>query len=196
MGRKIKVFCKKTGQEFSSFQEAGRELGVDSWTLSKKIETNGFFVDKDGYKWERETPMKTKNKYEKTTPYYKKMKKRLFSHRKANESLPSVSGGLFPIPKERFKGCVDLHEVNFGTQPIEDCPADVRESVKNIVMYLLKDSGVYDKITNLLDTCGLKRITITTDKKVFCKNHLQNHVQEQKFPLVPSTLHYSQTPST
>lgn len=168
MGRKIKVFCKKTGQEFLSIQEAGRELEVDAWTLSKKIETNGFFVDKYGYKWERETPMKTKNKYKKTTPYYKKIKKRLFAHRKANEKEQA---------EERMKGCIDLSEVNFKMPEIIDlnnikesisnkkneCPELVKQALRLQIKSLLKQSPLWETIKESMDYCGLNEITIKKD---------------------------------
>ena len=170
MGRKIKVFCKKTGQEFSSFKEAGQELEVDAWTLSKKIETNGFFVDKYGHRWERETPMETKNKYKKTTPYYKKMKKRLFSHRKANEKKQA---------EERMQGCVDLRDVNFMIpKPIDlssvkealanrkkECPELVKQALRLQIKSLLMQSPLWETVKESMEYCGLNEITITTNKK-------------------------------
>lgn len=156
MAKNIKVYCEKTGKEFNSLKDAAKELGLDSWTLSRKIESNGFFVDENGNKWKKTEKMKTKNKYKKTTPYYKEMKHRIFGHRKPNKSkVPNIDGqfdaglSLFPI-------------VSLDKKPRKN--RELEQSVIRVVEYMLKNNGAIDKIKELLNLCDLDEIKLTIKK--------------------------------
>ena len=58
-----KVLQVNTGKIFNTIEAASRYAGVDSWTMSVKMEVAGSFIDKNGNEYKRLSPMITKNKY-------------------------------------------------------------------------------------------------------------------------------------
>lgn len=58
-----KVLQVNTGVIFNSIRDASIEAGADEWTMSKKMEFAGSFIDKFGNEYKRLTPMDTKNTY-------------------------------------------------------------------------------------------------------------------------------------
>jgi hypothetical protein len=76
---------------FKSIKDAAAYAQVDGWTMSKKMETSGSFIDNNGDEYIRETPMKTKNKYKNTG---KKLCKAITKkeHTSANNNLILCSG--------------------------------------------------------------------------------------------------------
>lgn len=68
-----KVLQVNTGVIFGSIRDASIEADADEWTMSKKMEFAGSFIDKFGNEYKRLTPMDTKNTYkagEKTVGRY------------------------------------------------------------------------------------------------------------------------------
>lgn len=60
----VKVLQVNTGKIFNSIEQAAKAAGgVDSWTMSKKLQFSGGFIDKEGNEYKRLTPMVTKNTY-------------------------------------------------------------------------------------------------------------------------------------
>lgn len=82
MGRRVRVINITKDIWFDTIGEAAKYAKIDGWTMSKKMETSGSFVDDNGDEYIRETPMRTKNKYKNTG---KKLCK-VGSHKKKNLS--------------------------------------------------------------------------------------------------------------
>lgn len=66
MAKRIRVINTTKNIWFKSIKDAAAYAQVDGWTMSKKMETSGSFIDSNGDEYIRETPMKTKNKYKNT----------------------------------------------------------------------------------------------------------------------------------
>lgn len=64
--RNCPVICETTGKRYKTIRQAARAIGVNDWTMSKKMETAGQFKDKLGNIYKRVRPMNTKNIYENT----------------------------------------------------------------------------------------------------------------------------------
>lgn len=143
------MFCTKTGQVFDSFTEAAKALEVDSWTLSRKIETNGYFVDKDGLIWEREHPMVSKNKYPKMSPYYKP--KRKYVRHKKKEDLEAEDQQII----QSF--------IEVGTK--KDCPNFIVSALAEKTKALMIEKGIWDEICEAMEYCGLKSFTVYKGQK-------------------------------
>lgn len=60
------VLCKTTGKRFKSITKAAKHANVNDWTMSKKMETAGKFMDKHNNEYIRLVPMNTKNVYANT----------------------------------------------------------------------------------------------------------------------------------
>ena len=71
--RNCRVWCPIKDKWFKSIRAAAKFAGVNEWTMSKKMEVSGSFIDAEGNEYFRDRPMKTKNNYEDTG---KAMKKR------------------------------------------------------------------------------------------------------------------------
>lgn len=66
MAKRIRVINITKNMWFKSIKEAAAYAQVDGWTMSKKMEASGSFIDNNGDEYIRETPMQTKNKYKNT----------------------------------------------------------------------------------------------------------------------------------
>lgn len=69
MAKKIKVYCETLDIWFNSIQDAAKYAGCNDWSMSKKMDIMGSFVDEAGNVYKRAEPMKTKNKYQTRTNY-------------------------------------------------------------------------------------------------------------------------------
>ena len=71
----VRVLQVNTGRVFNTIEEVAKFTGTDGWTISKKMDFSGGFVDKYGNMYKRLKPMKTKNVYSDTSmevnPNYK-----------------------------------------------------------------------------------------------------------------------------
>lgn len=81
--RPCPVMCENLNVKFKTITEAAAYAQADSWTMSKKMETAGQFIDKNGNVYKRIKPMKSKNTYTNTGDTIKKP--RAFAHRKTNK---------------------------------------------------------------------------------------------------------------
>lgn len=141
--KNVGVYCESNGRTYDSILEAARVAGVDSWTMSKKMETSGSFVDDWGRVYKRLQPMKTKNTYKNTGSEIKI--KRAFTHRTVNKvALPRVEE---PVAIKEEKPAV---------------PQVVRDAINDKIIKILKDKGVYNEIVELLNYGGFSTIKLET----------------------------------
>jgi hypothetical protein len=137
----VKVLCKTTGITYNTITEASKVAEADDWTMSKKMETEGSFFDKNGNEYIRLKPMKTKNTYKKTHNTA-----RFYSNR--CEELTKVnSDNVKPVePVEEKKDAV---------------PQIVKDAINEKIILMLKEKGLYEDIVNLLNYGGFSTIKIT-----------------------------------
>jgi hypothetical protein len=135
MGRKINIFCKNLNKWFGSLGEAARFANADAWTMSKKMETAGGFVDKNGNEYIRQEPMKTKNQYKNTGKQVQKVLKR---KRKVINK---------PIQKEEFV---------YG-----DLPKVVRDLIDEKIVEMCNQNKRWFEIKDFMLKMGCKSVTIS-----------------------------------
>lgn len=87
------VICETLNKKFKSIREASVYAKVNDWTMSKKMETAGQFIDNEGNVYKRILPMDTKNVYVNTGDTLQKIHN--VKHRRINkepviESKPTV----------------------------------------------------------------------------------------------------------
>lgn len=75
ISRLCRVYSPTLDKYFKSISKAAKYAGVDDWTMSKKMETAGEFIDKDNIRYIRLNPMNTKNQYENTGSTLQKIRK-------------------------------------------------------------------------------------------------------------------------
>lgn len=86
------VVCKTLGKTFGSICDAAKYAKVNEWTMSKKMETAGKFIDKNNNEYVRLVPMNTKNTYVNTgTTLCFESKKHVYNRAKIKQEIPMVS---------------------------------------------------------------------------------------------------------
>lgn len=142
---RIKVYSPTLNKTFPSIEGAAKVAQVDSWTMSKKMEASGGFIDKNGNEYIRLKPMKTKNTYSDTGKTLAKTHS--FAHRTVVKP-------------------VDNKPVNTGT-PVrvvkEEIPQIVKDAINDKIVQILKDNNIYQQIVDLLNYGGFSTIKIKND---------------------------------
>lgn len=69
------VYSPTLDKYFKTISKAAKYAKVDDWTMSRKMETAGEFIDSDNIKYIRLEPMNTKNMYKNTGPELQKIRK-------------------------------------------------------------------------------------------------------------------------
>ena len=141
--KKIKVYCETTGIMYDSIKEASKVADVDNWTMSKKMEASGAFIDSKGNIYKRMTPMNTKNKYKDT-------------------------GKSVKHKREYAPHCVKLGEPTAisipPVAPKPEVPQVVKDAINDKIIALLKEKGVYDDVIALLEYGGFTSVKFNTNK--------------------------------
>lgn len=57
------VICENLNVTFKTISEAAQYAQADGWTMSKKMQSSGKFIDQNGNVYKRMLPMKSKNTY-------------------------------------------------------------------------------------------------------------------------------------
>ena len=140
--KKCKVYCETTGIMYDSISEAAKVADVDNWTMGKKMEASGAFIDSKGNVYKRMTPMNTKNKYRDTGKRVKH--KREYAPRSIKIAEPVIS-----IPPVAQK---------------PEVPQVVKDAINDKIIALLKEKGVYDDVIALLEYGGFTSVKFNTNK--------------------------------
>lgn len=139
--RKVKtgVYCTNLNKHFTSIQDASRFAKVDSWTMSKKMEFAGKFIDDVGNIYVREKPMKTINVYKNTGATLKrKVTKEYTRTVKVDDKEP-----------ESLQN---------------EVPQIVKDAITDKIKELFKNSELRDQITDLMKHAGFKKLIFTLDE--------------------------------
>lgn len=162
-----KVECITTGVVYKSINEAAAAANCDSWTMSKKMETSGGFVDAFGNEYRRLSPMATKNNYEDTgkTVQFKKS----YAHRAPNKGFVTIDESLLMAQKtgEPLFPTVDFPKP-LDKAPVKEqkteVPQIVKDAINDKIIALLKEKGVYDDVIALLEYGGFTSVKFNTNK--------------------------------
>lgn len=139
----VKVKCITTGVVYNNIMEASAAANADVWTMSKKMEAAGGFIDANGNEYIRLTPMRTKNVYENTGKSVKH--KRVYAPRCVKLGEPTV----ISIPPVAQK---------------PEVPQVVKDAINDKIIALLKEKGVYDDVIALLEYGGFTSVKFNTNK--------------------------------
>jgi len=130
-----KVYCQQKDKTYKSISDAAKDAGVDDWTMSKKMEFAGGFIDKNGNEYKRIVPMNTNNVYStkgKTVREYVAVDKDI----KIGDAVKLVK---------------------------QDVPQTVKDAITDKIIKILKDSGIYDQIIDLLNFGGFSTLKLKND---------------------------------
>ena len=140
MAKKIKVYCETLDIWFNSIQDAAKYAGCNDWSMSKKMDIMGSFVDEAGNVYKRAEPMKTKNKYY-TATNYTSVKRGKYS-RKPNEKKEKVAAS--------FK--------------FADLPKAVQELIEEKTKEMIDTNKPWSEIKNFLKKMGCKKLTLKVEE--------------------------------
>lgn len=165
--KSVKVLCVTTGVTYNKLGDAAKVAGADEWTMSKKMETSGGYIDANGNEYRRLTPMVSKNMYKDTGKTLKS--KREYSPRPSRRGVKLNTTGTFvPIDTAlnlanadaRFP-IVDAPKREPAQKP--QVPQVVKDAINDKIIKLLKDNGIYEQIVDLLNFGGFSSIKIKND---------------------------------
>ena len=91
------VLCENLNVKFRTITEAAKYAQADGWTMSKKMQTAGQFIDKNGNIYKRMKPMKSKNVYENTGAEVKRVVE--YHERPAARKQETVQPAQQPVDK-------------------------------------------------------------------------------------------------
>lgn len=167
----VRVLCVTTGVTYNKLGDAAKAAGADQWTMSKKMEASGGYIDANGNEYRRLTPMRTKNTYKDTG---KKLKsKREYTPRPSRRGVKlNTTGAFVPINTALNLANEDARfPIVDMPKPLTQAPVDKKQEVPQIVkdaindkiVDLLKKSNIYDQIVDLLNYGGFSTIKINKD---------------------------------
>ena len=139
--KNCQVFCKETNTLYESITSVAKELGIDSWTMGKKMTAAGCFIDENGNTYQRMTPMKSKNVYANTGASLKKC----YLHRTPS-SRRKVVNTIIPT-------CTEV----VAPSVVHDCGKSIAKKIlaKEVMNYI--SSEKYDSAADLLEVIrGIK----------------------------------------
>lgn len=163
----VKVLCVTTGVTYDRLGDAAKVAGADEWTMSKKMETSGGYIDKNGNEYVRLSPMVSKNVYKDTGKTLKAIRKHI--------EMPSRRGVKLNIKETFVPVDTALNLANADARfPIVDAPKSepaqkpqvpqvVKDAINDKIIKLLKDNGIYEQIVDLLNFGGFSSIKIKND---------------------------------
>lgn len=135
----VGVYCENLNKHFASIKEAAKFAGADGWTMSKKMETAGKFIDEKGNTYVREKPMKTINVYNNTGA---KIRHKVIK------------------PYTRTIKVLDKEPESLQNE----VPQIVKDAINDKIKELFKNSELRDQITDLMRHAGFKKIIFTLDE--------------------------------
>lgn len=158
----VKVLCVTTGVTYNKLGDAAKVAGADEWTMSKKMETSGGYIDKNGNEYVRLTPMVSKNVYKDTGKTLKAIRKHTEIPSRRGVKL-NIKETFVPVdtPLQPVKSTKELLSNNTDTKP--QVPQVVKDAINDKIIKLLKDNGIYEQIVDLLNFGGFSSIKIKND---------------------------------
>lgn len=143
-----KVLQVNTGKIFNTISEASKYAGVDSWTMSVKMEVAGSFIDKNGNEYKRLSPMITKNKYANTGKTINNPTQRFF---------PTFDE-LVPI-----KHKIPVEPVEEKKLKFENYPQVIQSLIRKEIRTMIREDKPWSEIKKFLRDVGCETLTIKVD---------------------------------
>lgn len=125
---------------FVSISDAAKYAKINSWTMSIKMQVWGYFQDANGNKYYRLDEMKTKNKYETSSP--KMIHKQTKYKRKSVKTKEIKEENIKEEPKKE----VIKQKIQSIVVETDD---PVIKMINERIVKILKDAGVYEEIKKL-----------------------------------------------
>lgn len=132
MAKAVRVYCETLDIWFNTIKEAAIYAGCDGWSMSKKMDIMGSFVDNAGNVYKRETPMQTRNTYN-TTTNYTSVKRGKYSRKPNNKKADFV---------------------------FSDLPKVVQELIEEKISEMLEQNKPWSEIKVFLKKMGCKKLTL------------------------------------
>lgn len=147
MAKGVKVYCTTLNKWFKNIRKAARFAGVNDWTMSKKMEVSGGFIDSNGNEYIRQRPMDTKNTYEDTGKTVKKgMGRKKKNTRKKKEQFFPMIDELLKQPEKK---------IVFG-----DYPVAVQKVIEEHAKDMLQKGTPFAEVKSFLIDAGCTKLTI------------------------------------
>lgn len=146
MAKSCKVYCKTLNKWFKTIKAAAKFAKANDWSMSKKMDVSGVFVDEEGREYIRQTPMETKNKYPDTGSRVLKTWTRKRTKKKEQ---------YFPMIDELLNQKPEKKKIVFGDYPIV-----VQRVIEEHAKEMLRMGTPFDKVKAFLLDAGCKTITI------------------------------------
>lgn len=140
--RRIRVYCKNLSRWFKSISSAAEFANVDAWSMSKKMETSGSFIDRNGNEYIREKPMQTKNRYQNTGKTLKRKCDKRVRRKPVNQLIAE-----HPIKEKEFV---------YG-----ELPKVIRELIDEKIKDMCDKNRPWLEIKAFMLKMGCKQITIS-----------------------------------
>lgn len=156
----VKVLCVTTGVTYNKLGDAAKVAGADKWTMSKKMEASGGYIDANGNEYRRLTPMITKNTYKDTG---KKVRK--YTPKTSRRGVKLNTKETFVPIDTALETAKSKREVLFpnAIDAKTQVPQVVKDAINDKIIKLLKDNGIYEQIVDLLNFGGFSSIKIKND---------------------------------
>lgn len=152
--RKTGVICTTTGETWDSIAGASRAIGCDDWTMSKKMESSGYFIDLRGRTYKRLKPMSTTKSYKDTGAELSRLVKKGIPRPSARKTTVEETK-----PITQNKTAEEIKPVAEKTQ----VPKVVRDAINEKIVSMLKEKDIYDEIVELLNYGGFSSVKIKND---------------------------------
>ena len=134
----VRVLCETTNTMYPMLKLAAKEANADAWTMSKKMITDGAYIDDFGRKWVRLTPSTSTTQYAKTG-------QKLQCHRwRAKKSVIEEPKQEPETPKNKL-------------------PDFVKKAVSEKIKAELKQTPVWKDICEIMEYLGVNKLIITKD---------------------------------
>lgn len=149
---KCGVICETNNKVFKTITEAAKYAGCNDWTMSVKMTAKGQFVDSLGRVYKRLRPMESKNTYTTVSDRMVKVVKR---KKKADKQQTFLS--IDEALKTPKSAPLDNYKEK-KVEPSKKVPDIVKEAIKEKIINLLKQHGIYEQFMELVQAIGYESI--------------------------------------
>lgn len=152
--RKVKVYCKTLGKWFKTIGAAAKFAKVNDWTMSRKMETAGCFIDNEGNEYIRSKPMKTKNEYKSTGTTLKRRVKTYIPRPNRKKNITEQ-----PVEKKTVK------KANKEIVVFSDLPKPVQEFIVKSINDMFREDRPWSEIKKFMLDMGCKKLTLNLESE-------------------------------
>lgn len=138
------MFCKTLNIWFKTITSAANFAKADNWTMSRKMDVLGSFIDANGNEYIREKPMRTKNNY---TEHFNTMVAKRTIVRRKKQTVKSMEYMLVKQPA------------------FADYPKPIQNLIKEKLTDMITNNKPWAEIKQFMKDTGCKELTIRADNE-------------------------------